>query len=71
MYNMFTQTGNAAVHKLAQAALKLQTQNGWSNDDTWKHFCAELWTLSTQSEFGEAYDTDVRECAWEHMFADT
>ena len=66
MYNMFTKRGNAAVHKVALDAIAYKKAHKLSNEDAWEYFCELLWELSEKNaECREAYDTDVRECAWE------
>ena len=65
MFNMFTPSGNAAVHALVQQTQHLQQQQQLCNEDAWWHFCEQLQVLADTTQHTEAMDTDVRECAWE------
>ena len=55
-YGMFTELGNAAVHALIVSARE--------NKLTWPQTQRALSTLAEQAEFGEATDTEVRECVY-------
>jgi hypothetical protein len=55
-YGMFTELGNAAVHALVVSARTSQL--------TWPQTYRALHALSEQKEFGEAMDTEVRECVY-------
>ena len=55
-YAMFTDLGNAAVHAVVESARK--------NKLTWPETDRALGALSEQAEFGEAMDTEVRECVY-------
>ena len=55
-YGMFTELGNAAVHALIVSASESKL--------TWPETYRALSTLSEQTEFGEAMDTEVRECVY-------
>ena len=64
-YNMFSTSGNNAVHKVALQTIKLQQQQQLTNEEAWWHFCEQLQVLANTTKHTEATDTDVRECAWE------
>ena len=66
-YNMFTTSGNNAVHKLVLQTKKLQQQQQLSNEQAWWHLCEQLQTLSNTTKHVEAMDTDAREFAWPHF----
>ena len=55
-YGMFTELGNAAVHALIVSARE--------NKLTWPQTQRALSVLGEQIEFGEAMDTEVRECVY-------
>ena len=55
-YGMFTELGNAAVHALIVSARE--------NKLTWPQTQRALSVLGEQTEFGEAMDTEVRECVY-------
>lgn len=55
-YGMFTELGNAAVHALIVSARE--------NQLTWPQTQRALSVLGEQIEFGEAMDTEVRECVY-------
>ena len=55
-YGMFTELGNAAVHALVVSARTSQL--------TWPQTQRALSVLGEQVEFGEAMDTEVRECVY-------
>jgi hypothetical protein len=55
-YAMFTELGNAAVHAVVVSA----RENKLNWPETYRALCA----LSEQKEFGEATDTEVRECVY-------
>jgi hypothetical protein len=55
-YGMFTELGNAAVHALIVSARE--------NKLTWPETQRALSVLGEQVEFGEAMDTEVRECVY-------
>lgn len=55
-YGMFTELGNAAVHALVVTARTSQL--------TWPQTQRALSVLGEQKEFGEAMDTEVRECVY-------
>lgn len=62
---MFTDAGNAEVHKIAQKAIK--------NKTAWKKVLAELHSLSRSNldKYGEATDTSVREAVYITIYADS
>jgi hypothetical protein len=62
-YGMFTELGNAAVHAVVVTARE--------NRLTWPQTYRALHQLSEQKEFGEAMDTDVRECVYSALNFDT
>jgi hypothetical protein len=62
-YGMFTELGNAAVHAIVVAAR--------ANNLTWPQTYRALHQLSEQKEFGEAMDTEVRECVYSALNFDT
>ena len=66
-YNMFTTSGNNAVHNVVLQALATQKAQQLSNEATWWHFCEQLQVLADTTQHTEAYDTDVRECAWPYF----
>ena len=55
-YGMFSELGNAAVHAIVVAAR--------ANKLTWAQTYRALHELSEQDQFGEAMDTEVRECVY-------
>ena len=55
-YGMFTELGNAAVHALIVSARE--------NKLTWPQAQHALSGLAERVEFGEATDTEVRECVY-------
>ena len=55
-YAMFTELGNAAVHAVVVSARE--------NKLTWPQTQRALSVLGEQAEFGEAMDTEVRECVY-------
>jgi hypothetical protein len=61
-YGMFTDLGNAAVHAIVVAAK--------ANNLTWAQTYRALLQLSEDKQFGEATDTDVRECVYCGIGAD-
>lgn len=61
-YGMFTELGNAAVHAIVIAAK--------ANNLTWAQTYRALHQLSEDKQFGEATDTDVRECVYCGIGAD-
>ena len=66
VYNMFSKAGNVAVHNVALQAIAHKKAHALTNEQAWEYFCDLLWDLGEQNaEFGEAYDTDVRDCAWD------
>jgi hypothetical protein len=62
-YGMFTELGNAAVHAVVVTARE--------NRLTWPQTYRALHQLSEQKEFGEAMDTEVRECVYSALNFDT
>lgn len=58
-YQMFSDKGNQAVSRLVNKAK--------SEEQTWAWLQNELLKLSKNSDFSEAMDTDVRECAYESL----
>ena len=62
-YGMFSELGNAAVHAIVVAAR--------ANNLTWPQTYRALHQLSEQKEFGEAMDTEVRECVYSALNFDT
>ena len=66
-YNMFSTSGNNAVHNVVLQTKKLQQQQQLSNEQAWWHFCKQLQVLADTTQHKEATDTDVRECAWPHF----
>jgi len=62
-YGMFTELGNAAVHAVVVTAREIRL--------TWPQTYRALHQLSEQKEFGEAMDTDVRECVYSALNFDT
>jgi hypothetical protein len=62
-YGMFTELGNAAVHAVVVTARE--------NKLTWPQTYRALHQLSEQKEFGEAMDTEVRECVYSALNFDT
>ena len=62
-YGMFSELGNAAVHAIVVAAR--------ANNLTWPQTYRALSQLSEQKEFGEAMDTEVRECVYSALNFDT
>ena len=55
-YGMFSELGNAAVHAVVVSAR--------ANKLNWPQAHRALSALSEQKEFGEAMDTEVRECVY-------
>ncbi len=55
-YGMFTELGNAAVHALVVSARESKL--------TWPQTQRALGALGEQAGFGEALDTEVRECVY-------
>lgn len=68
-YNMFTDTGNAQVHKLVLTARDLADIDGPHNptEQAWNWLVNELYALSQRAGFEEAYDTAVREAAYDRF----
>ena len=62
-YGMFTELGNAAVHGVVVLARESRL--------TWPQTYRALHQLSEQKEFGEAMDTEVRECVYSALNFDT
>jgi hypothetical protein len=62
-YGMFSELGNAAVHAVVVTARE--------NRLTWPQTYRALHQLSEQKEFGEAMDTEVRECVYSALNFDT
>ena len=62
-YGMFTELGNAAVHGVVVLARESCL--------TWPQTYRALHQLSEQKEFGEAMDTEVRECVYSALNFDT
>jgi hypothetical protein len=62
-YGMFTELGNSAVHAVVIAAGEDRL--------TWPQTYRVLYQLSKQKEFGEATDTEVRECVYSALNFDT
>ena len=62
-YGMFTELGNAAVHAVVVTARE--------NRLTWPQTYRALSQLSEYKEFGEAMDTEVRECVYSALNFDT
>jgi hypothetical protein len=62
-YGMFTELGNAAVHGVVVLARESRL--------TWPQTYRALSQLSEQKEFGEAMDTEVRECVYSALNFDT
>ena len=58
-FAMFTEAGNAAVLDVCVYA----KTNGLS----WNNVCDQLEDLSRREGFGEATDTEVRECVWLYL----
>ena len=62
-YGMFSELGNVAVHAVVVTARE--------NRLTWPQTYRALHQLSEQKEFGEAMDTEVRECVYSALNFDT
>ena len=62
-YGMFTELGNAAIHGVVVLARESRL--------TWPQTYRALHQLSEQKEFGEAMDTEVRECVYSALNFDT
>jgi len=62
-YCMFTELGNAAVHGVVISARESRL--------TWPQTYRALHQLSEQKEFGEAMDTEVRECVYSALNFET
>jgi hypothetical protein len=62
-YGMFTELGNAAVHGVVISARESRL--------TWPQTYRALHQLSEQKEFGEAMDTEVRECVYSALNFET
>jgi hypothetical protein len=58
-FAMYSEAGNAAVLDLCVYA----KTNGLS----WGNVCDQLEDLSRLEDFGEATDTEVRECVWTYL----
>jgi hypothetical protein len=61
-YDMFTQTGNAAVHGIVLAAI--------ANDMEWEQVEAALIRLARTPGLKEATDTAVREAVYTKLFGE-
>ena len=61
-YDMFTHTGNAAVHGIVVAAIV--------NDMTWEQVEAALFGLARTPGLEEASDTAVREAVYTKLFGE-
>lgn len=55
-YGMFSELGNAAVHAVVETAR--------ANNLNWPQTYRALGVLAEQEQFGEAMDTEVRECVY-------
>ena len=68
-YNMFTDTGNAKVAKLVETARDLAGVDGPENatEQAFNWLMNELYALSQTTGFEEAYDTAVREAAYDRF----
>ena len=61
-YDMFTHTGNAAVHGIVVTAIV--------NDMTWEQVEAALFGLARTAGLEEAADTAVREAVYTKLFGE-
>ena len=61
-YDMFTHTGNAAVHGIVVAAI--------ANDMAWDQLEAALFRLARTPGLEEATDTAVREAVYTKLFGE-
>ena len=68
-YNMFTDAGNAQVHKLVQTARDLADIDGPHNptEQAWNWLLNELDALARNPAFEEATDTAVREACYDRF----
>lgn len=68
-YNMFTKEGDQKVAKLVKTARDLAGVDGPENavEQAWNWLMNELYALSQKPGFEEAYDTAVREAAYDRF----
>ena len=64
-YAMFTDQGNAMVHRIVEAGLKLKTTD--PIERVWDWAYRELEKLATADQFEEATDTAVRDAVYERL----